>query len=149
MDPRLSPPADNEQDGNAVRVVTGREKIHPDAKEARLSYRLLTSFRPADVGETEAKLEEAGKLNAEISVLEIRLETGRFHQIRAQLSHAGLPILGDQKYGSDASRELSEALGVRNVALCAESLEVLHPITKKKMTWEITPENKIFQIISN
>lgn len=136
-----------EKDGNVVRVVTGQEKNHPDAKEARLSYRLLRSFQPAGCAETE--MEGVRQPSTEISVLEIRLETGRFHQIRAQLSHAGLPILGDQKYGSVASQGLSEALGVRNAALCAESLEILHPLTKKKMFWKLPPENKIFQICSN
>ncbi|MBD0779980.1 RluA family pseudouridine synthase [Maribacter sp. ANRC-HE7] len=34
-------------------------------------------------------------------LLEIKPKTGRFHQIRAQLSHIGLPIIGDEKYGSD------------------------------------------------
>ncbi|MBU2929768.1 RluA family pseudouridine synthase [Winogradskyella psychrotolerans] len=34
-------------------------------------------------------------------LLEIQPKTGRFHQIRAQLAHIGLPILGDEKYGSD------------------------------------------------
>ena len=137
------------KDGNAVRVVTGQEKNHPDAKEARLSYRLFRSFRPGELDEKLTGMVESRKTDAEISILEVRLETGRFHQIRAQLSYAGLPILGDQKYGSEASRELSETLGVRNVALCAESLELVHPITKKKMSWRVSPENKIFQNISN
>lgn len=158
------------KDGSIVRVVTGQEKTYPDAKEARLSYRLLRTFsvtwregtraardglegrgsevlgyegtqtKPDDL--EKSRSEESG---AEVSVLEVRLETGRFHQIRAQLSHAGMPILGDQKYGSDESQRLSEALSVRNVALCAESLEILHPATKKKMSWKLPPENKIFQ----
>lgn len=34
-------------------------------------------------------------------LLEIKPRTGRFHQIRAQLAHIGLPIIGDEKYGSD------------------------------------------------
>ncbi|MBQ4381929.1 MAG: RluA family pseudouridine synthase [Oscillospiraceae bacterium] len=39
------------------------------------------------------------------SLLECRLLTGRTHQIRAQLSHAGHPLLGDGKYGRDKDRE--------------------------------------------
>jgi 23S rRNA pseudouridine1911/1915/1917 synthase len=35
-----------------------------------------------------------------ISLLEIKLKTGRFHQIRAELAHIGHPIIGDVKYGS-------------------------------------------------
>jgi 23S rRNA pseudouridine1911/1915/1917 synthase len=38
--------------------------------------------------------------NGACSLVEVTLETGRTHQIRAQLSHAGHPLLGDGKYGS-------------------------------------------------
>ena len=137
------------KDGNVVRVVTGQEKDHPEAKDARLTYRLLRSFSVA--GPEGSRTESIGseQRGAEVSVLEVQLMTGRFHQIRAQLSHAGFPILGDQKYGSEESQRLSEVLGVRNVALCAESLEIMHPLTKKKMTWKISAENKIFQADTN
>lgn len=39
----------------------------------------------------------------EVARLQVRLETGRTHQIRAQLSHAGLPVLGDDRYGDRAA----------------------------------------------
>lgn len=39
----------------------------------------------------------------EVARLRVRLETGRTHQIRAQLSHAGLPVLGDDRYGDRAA----------------------------------------------
>ena len=104
------------KDGSTVRVVTGREGEYPDAKEARLHYRVLAS-------------------DAEKSLLEVQIETGRFHQIRAQLAHAGMPILGDRKYGSAASEGL--AVGLRGLALCARTLELIHPVTKKKMHWEL------------
>ena len=67
---------------------------------------------------------------------EIRLHTGRHHQIRVQLSHAGAPILGDNKYGQGET-------GMQP-ALCAYRLTFLHPTTKKKMTFSTRPENKFF-----
>lgn len=80
----------------------------------------------------------------EISLLKIKLETGRFHQIRVQLSHAGYPILGDAKYGSDKSRQVSTEAGVRNMALCAYRLCFKHPVQKKVMEYVITPQGEAF-----
>jgi len=53
-----------------------------DAQESILSYEIIDK-------------------NDEGYLLEIKPQTGRFHQIRAQLSNIGLPIIGDEKYGSD------------------------------------------------
>lgn len=72
---------------------------------------------------------------------EIRLHTGRHHQIRVQLSHAGAPILGDNKYGQGEA-------GMQP-ALCAYRLTFLHPVTKKKMTFSTRPENTVFQIFTD
>ena len=80
-----------------------------------------------------------------IALLEIRLLTGRHHQIRVQLSNAEFPLLGDSKYGTEESKRKSKEIGVSNVALCACRLECLHPKTKKKLEFEIKPEGKIFQ----
>ena len=69
-------------------------------------------------------------------LLEIDLETGRHHQIRAQLSKNGTPIKGDLKYGSLRS---SPDGGIH---LHARKLEFIHPVTKEKI--EITapvPQN--------
>ncbi len=105
-----------------------------------------------------AKAEEAGAKKAklqvktaayckeeDIALLEIRLVTGRHHQIRVQLTNAGFPLLGDSKYGTEESKRRSKETGVDNVALCACRLEFLHPKTKKKLEFEIKPEGKIFQ----
>ncbi len=59
-------------------------------------------------------------------LLEVVLETGRHHQIRAQMSAVGAPLLGDVKYG--AKRTSQGGLGLH-----ARALELDHPVTKKRM----------------
>lgn len=66
--------------------------------------------------------------------LEIELETGRYHQIRAQLSHCGFPVVGDTKYGS--AEPYSPAAGI---ALHAYSLSFEHPVLAKTLTYTSLP----------
>lgn len=77
----------------------------------------------------------------DIALLDVRIETGRFHQIRAQLAHAGFPILGDQKYGTQTSMERSEELGIINVSLFAYALTFTHPKTGKQMEFQAKTQN--------
>ncbi|HTN28095.1 MAG TPA: RluA family pseudouridine synthase [Burkholderiales bacterium] len=66
--------------------------------------------------------------SAGLSLLELRLMTGRTHQIRVHLAHAGHPVLGDDKYGDF---ELNRALarqGVKRLMLHAQRLTLRHPI---------------------
>ncbi len=79
------------------------------AKPASLEYRLLS------------------KIN-DHHLLEIKPHTGRPHQIRVQLSQAGMPILGDVKYGFPrANRD-------KNIHLHCRSLSFVHPVKKEKVT---------------
>ena len=60
-------------------------------------------------------------------LLEIDLETGRHHQIRAQLSKIGVPIKGDLKYGAPRSNPDG------GISLHARKLEFEHPVTKERV----------------
>lgn len=62
-------------------------------------------------------------------LLEIDLETGRHHQIRAQLSKIGIPIKGDLKYGSPRSNHRDGG-----ISLHARKLEFTHPVTKERLS---------------
>jgi 23S rRNA pseudouridine1911/1915/1917 synthase len=96
--------------------------IHYLGKDAQTN-RALTYLKPK-VGAKEAILHYkhiASKSG--LHLYEIVLETGRFHQIRAQLAKAGAPILGDVKYGAGKPNP------DRSVALHARSLSFTHPIT--------------------
>ena len=86
-----------------ARVV---DQKHPEAKEAILDYEVLKN--------------ETGH-----ALLRIELKTGRYHQIRAQFSHIGHPVIGDQKYGS--KRECKE------IALHHAELSFIHPVTQEKL----------------
>lgn len=89
---------------------------------------------------------EYGDIN--ITLLRIKLLTGRHHQIRVQMSHAGMSLLGDYKYADERTKNLSELLGQKNVALCAYKLTFNHPITGKRMSFQKEPEAEIFQNFS-
>lgn len=105
----------------------------------------VQSEKAADSQAKKAVLSYTKKAETkELTLLAVQIETGRFHQIRAQLSHAGFPILGDEKYGSEESKELSREKKIRFTALCAASLSFLHPVTGKVMAFTQTPQNPAF-----
>ena len=72
----------------------------------------------------------------DFSALELRLLTGRTHQIRVHLAHAGHPVLGDDKYGDfDGNRALAKE-GVKRLFLHARRLAFAHPLTAAPMRLE-------------
>ena len=64
------------------------------------------------------------------SLVEIRLHTGRSHQIRVQFASRGHPLVGDAKYNPHSDHKT-------NIALFAKSLSFYHPVTKEKMTFDL------------
>ena len=115
-----------------------------EAKEAVLSYEVIKNISTMEENKirNESKTEEGIKKEniATASLMKVNLETGRFHQIRAQFSAIGHPLLGDLKYGSEESKELSGQKGIKTIALCAYRLEFIHPGNKKKMEFQVPEE---------
>ena len=68
----------------------------------------------------------------------IRLETGRKHQIRAQMSHAGLPLWGDNRYGG--------GIPGQQIALWGYKLTFLHPTTRRIMRFFSMPEGNVWSL---
>lgn len=85
-----------------------------NGKEASLEYRVIDNIK------------HEGK---DLSILDIRLITGRFHQIRCQFSSIGHPLYGDYKYGSKNKVDIDYTL------LYAYKLEFNHPTTKERLTF--------------
>ena len=73
-------------------------------------------------------------------LLEIKPKTGRFHQIRAQLAHIGLPIIGDEKYGSD-QKYLSLSICLHSRKLTYTPVDSNDPITYEAAA----PSNKYWK----
>lgn len=84
----------------------------------------------------------------ELSLADIHIETGRFHQIRAQMANAGMALLGDVKYGDEVSENCSARLGIRTVALCAYKIALSHPASGKLLCFETKPETKAFSFFT-
>lgn len=76
----------------------------------------------------------------------IMIQTGRFHQIRAQMAHLGFPLLGDMKYGTEESILFSRERNITFPALCADRLEFSMPGTCEKRSFVIEPVNPAFKI---
>lgn len=115
-------------------------------KDAKTNTSSVTTKDKGKESKLEYTLIKQANINQQsYSLYDIHLLTGRHHQIRVQMANAGLPLLGDRKYGGDISDNLSNELGVKNVALCAYKLEFVHPSGKKKTEFKIQPEGKIFE----
>lgn len=88
-----------------------RALIDPNGKEAILHFKRL-------------------KTRGNSSLVEIELETGRYHQIRAQFAAIGHPVIGDQKYGAKQKKE--------KIALYHHQMTFSHPISKEEITCRST-----------
>ena len=98
---------------NMSKVVSPEKK---NAKLAKLDYKVLAYNEVKD-----------------LSLVRVNLHTGRHHQIRVQLAHAGHSIFGDQKYGTRGKG--------KQIALWAYELTILHPVSKEEMTFKCLPES--------
>ena len=67
------------------------------------------------------------------SLLDVKLITGRTHQIRTQLAHLGFPILGDEKYGNFVLNKSLKRVGLKRMLLHAVELGFVHPLTLENM----------------
>lgn len=86
----------------------GERIVTVDAAEGKDS---ISHFRPLD-------------LFADASFMEVRIETGRTHQIRVHAAHLGHPVAGDDKYGDAEVNRRFKALGLKRMFLHAQSLSL-------------------------
>lgn len=96
----------------------------PGAKKAVLSYKVRS-------------------MSDNYMLLEVRLMTGRHHQIRCQLAHMGCPIKGDLKYGSPRSNPDG------SISLMSRRVEFVHPVSKETIAVEApVPNDRLWLVLA-
>jgi 23S rRNA pseudouridine955/2504/2580 synthase len=76
---------------------------------------------------------------SEFAELQVRIMTGRTHQIRVHCAALGLPLLGDEKYGNYELNKALKKRGLKRLMLHATRLELPHPISGALMVLEAAP----------
>ena len=71
-----------------------------------------------------------------LSLVDIRLHTGRSHQIRVQMNAIGTPVYGDMRYGGEKAKK-------GYLALWAYYLAFTHPVTKERMVFRVEPPKDV------
>ena len=94
----------------STNTVTVSDTEKPGYKDSYLDYKALDS-------------------KDGLTLVEVKLGTGRSHQIRAQMAHSGFPLIGDQKYGKKDDR-------TKDIALEAYKLSFEHPVKREFITFE-------------
>ena len=102
------------------------DRTRRGVKEAILSYEVLSS----------RELDEYGML----SLVRVRLQTGRTHQIRVQFSSRGYPLLGDGKYGAHDKAPMS---------LFSHKLSFLHPESRKALEFCKSPTGFPWELLTD
>lgn len=136
---------------NTSKITTSKD---PQAKKAVLEYEVVEQ-----------------KNN--ITIFNIKLLTGRHHQIRLQFANIGYPLIGDTKYGGEGTANngivgneagnitkaevtsgsvrtgRSRGMSREQLALCSYKIVIDHPASGKRMAFEIKPQNSILKSVIN
>ena len=114
----------------------------PDSRKGRLEHYLAKDRATNTVHVVKSSMKEGKQAILDYKVLEskddlslvfVKLLTGRSHQIRVQFAAIGHPLYGDQKYGAHVNKPGQQ------IALWSHELRLLHPTTKEEMGFQSHP----------
>ena len=105
-------------------------KVSPEGKSAQSLFTPVRQFRDS-------------------ALLEIRIYTGRTHQIRVHAAHIGHPVAGDEKYGDKEANKAFRAAGLKRMFLHAAELAFDHPETGERLTLRAPLEDELEAVLRN
>lgn len=114
-----------------------RMRVVPDPSPSR---QRRVSLPPTKQGRPALSHIHTLHYDGKLSIVQVKIATGRTHQIRVHLQDHGTPIYGDDVYGfSDWNKALSSRRGISRPLLHAKRLEIDHPVTGERMVFEAEP----------
>lgn len=105
-------------------------KVSREGKEAKSLFRPMQKF-------------------ADSALLEIRIFTGRTHQIRVHATHIGHPVAGDEKYGDKEANKGFRAVGLKRMFLHAAELAFEHPETGERLNLKAPLDEELEALLLN
>lgn len=113
--------------------ITGETLIHWLEKDDRKNITHVYNQPRGKAKKAELTYDLVASLH-KLSLLKVKLKTGRSHQIRAQLAKIGCPIQGDIKYG------FTQPNKDKSISLHCFEMKFIHPVKKESLTVRSTPE---------
>ena len=112
------------------------QPLRLDEKEYRMHVGAHKDAKPA-ITHYEVKENKEKR-----SLLEVSIETGRQHQIRAHMAWLGHSIIGDERYGKKPFNKNGERMGLHSVRL-----SIIHPKTKKLLRFEVDAPRDFYALL--
>jgi len=131
-------------------VVHGRVRTNESVVDAPIgrhpSDRVKMAIRPAGRGKRAVTRYRVLERFAHFTLLDVRLETGRTHQIRVHLASLGHPVVGDDVYGKP---RLHSPVSIEGYALHATALAFVHPAFRKVIECTAPLPERIERLLSH
>lgn len=126
-----------------------RMRVVPNPSRGQQTRLMDTSTSVAKTGRPALSHIHTIHHDGKLSIVQVKIATGRTHQIRVHLQDHGTPIYGDDVYGmADWNKALSIRRGITRPLLHAQRLEIDHPVTGDSLVFEAPVANDMLEVMN-
>ena len=124
------------------KIADKKAKQDKEAQSAQTLYTRLQTF--------ELPFAVSRYSSARYSLMGLEPKTGRKHQLRRHLGHINHPIVGDTTHGDGKHNQfLKQQYQFSGLALTCQSMEIVHPVTHKKVLFNCQPAAHITELLAH